>query len=288
MNKTLVKSLIKKALREDQAANDKTTLYAIEKSLTGRAAIFASEPGILCGIDIAKQVFKEVDSKLKVHLLLSDKGGFTRQEKILIVSGRLQSILKAERVALNFLSLLSGIATTTAFFAEKAKKNKVLIKDTRKTTPGLRELEKYAVRTGGGKNHRMDLSKGIMLKDNHLRAAGIIDSGGKINKLKLNQLWRKLRSQTRLPVIVETESFLEFKEVIKLGPEVIILDNFSYSAIAKAVAYRNANFPKTKLEASGRVTLKTIAAISLTGVDSVSIGSITHSPKALDFSLEIL
>ncbi|MCF7887976.1 MAG: carboxylating nicotinate-nucleotide diphosphorylase [Candidatus Omnitrophica bacterium] len=284
-NKT--KQIIKRALSEDKVSQDKTTHLVIAAKEKGKAVIIAKEKGILCGIEVVRFIFKEIDKKIKVRFFAKDGDRVTKDKKIATLSGNLQTILKAERVALNFLSLLSGVATTAALFVDKVKKTKVTIKDTRKTTPGLRELEKYAVLTGGGKNHRYNLAEGIIVKDNHLKAAAIVNKKNRVNHMRLEATLKNLRRKTKFPIEVEVETFQEFCEVAKYYPDIIMLDNFSKSNLVKAVSYRNKHFPKIELEASGGISLKNIKRVASTGVDSISVGSITHSPKALDFSLEL-
>ncbi len=285
-NKT--EQIIQKALAEDNVKQDKTTRLVVPGGKRGRVVIIAKEKGILCGVDLVKLVLNRIDKQLKIKFFAKDGVRLRKNQKVAVVSGSLQSILKAERTALNFLSLLSGIATTTRLFADKVKKTKVIIKDTRKTTPGLRRLEKYAVFVGGGKNHRQTLADGIIIKDNHLKAAAIINKKNKINHQCLKAAIENLRKRTNLPIEIEVETFAEFFEIVKYRPEVVMLDNFSKRDLIRAVSYRNKYFPKVELEASGRISLRNIATVALTGVDSISIGSITHSPKALDFSLEII
>ncbi|MCF7887285.1 MAG: carboxylating nicotinate-nucleotide diphosphorylase [Candidatus Omnitrophica bacterium] len=284
-NKT--KQIIKRALSEDKVSQDKTTHLVISAKEKGKAVIIAKEKGILCGIEIVRFIFKEIDKKIKVKFFTKDGDKVVKNKKIAAISGNLQTMLKAERVALNFLSLLSGVATTAALFVDKVKKTRVAIKDTRKTTPGLRELEKYAVLTGGGKNHRYNLAEGIIVKDNHLKAAAIVNKKNKVNQMRLEATMKSLRRKTKFPIEVEVETFQEFCEVAKYYPDIIMLDNFSKKNLVKAVSYRNKHFPKIELEASGGISLKNIETVASTGVDSISIGSITHSPKALDFSLEL-
>ncbi|MCF7869978.1 MAG: carboxylating nicotinate-nucleotide diphosphorylase [Candidatus Omnitrophica bacterium] len=284
-NKT--RQIIKRALSEDKVNQDKTTHLVIPAKEKGKAVIIAEEKGILCGIEIVRFIFKEIDKKIKVKFFAKDGNKVVKNKKIAAISGNLQTMLKAERVALNFLSLLSGVATTAALFVDKVKKTRVAIKDTRKTTPGLRDLEKYAVLTGGGKNHRYNLAEGIIVKDNHLKAAAIVNKKNKVNQMRLEAAIKSLRKKTKFPIEVEVETFQEFCEVAKHYPDIIMLDNFSKKNLVKAVSYRNKHFPKIELEASGGISLKNIETVASTGVDSVSVGSITHSPKALDFSLEL-
>jgi nicotinate-nucleotide pyrophosphorylase (carboxylating) len=284
-NKT--KQIIKRALSEDKVSQDKTTHLVISAKEKGKAAIIAEEKGLLCGVEIVRFIFQEIDKKITIKFFAKDGDKVTKNKTIATISGNLQTILKAERVALNFLSLLSGVATTASLFVDKVKKTRVAIKDTRKTTPGLRELEKYAVLIGGGKNHRYNLAEGIIVKDNHLKAAAIVDKKNKVNQMRLEAAIKNLRKKTKFPIEIEVETFQEFCEVAKYYPDIIMLDNFSKKNLVKAVDYRNKYFPKIELEASGGISLKNIKTVASTGVDSISVGSITHSPKALDFSLEL-
>ncbi|MFO8053144.1 MAG: carboxylating nicotinate-nucleotide diphosphorylase [Candidatus Omnitrophota bacterium] len=284
-NKT--KQIIKRALLEDKVNQDKTTHLVIPAKEKGKAVIIAKEKGILCGVEVVKFIFKEIDKEIKVKFFAKDADRVSKNKKIAAISGNLQTILKAERVALNFLSLLSGVATTAGLFVDKVKKTKVAIKDTRKTTPGLRELEKYAVLTGGGRNHRYNLAEGIIVKDNHLKAVAIVSKKNKVNHRRLEATIESLRKKAKFPIEIEVETFQEFCEVAKYYPDIIMLDNFSKKNLVKAVNYRNKHFPKIELEASGGINLKNIETVASTGVDSISVGSITHSPKALDFSLEL-
>ncbi len=287
MDKIKLRKVIQKALSEDKVKQDKTTNLIVPPAKKGKAVIIAKDRGIFCGRELIQLIFKEIDPEIKINLLVEDGDKIKKDQKIAHISGKLQAILAGERVCLNFISLLSGVSTSTNSFVVKAGKKKVKIKDTRKTTPGLRGLEKYAVLVGGGKNHRQNLFGGIIIKDNHLKAAGIINKKSQVNHQKLAILWQSLRRKTKMPIEVEVENFREFKEIISYNPEIIMLDNFSIADLKKAAAYRDQYFPKIELEASGGVTIKNIETVSATGVDSVSVGVITHSSQALDFSLEI-
>jgi nicotinate-nucleotide pyrophosphorylase (carboxylating) len=205
---------------------------------------------------------------------------------VIEIYGRLTSILSAERVAVNFLSRLSGVSTTANLYVNKIAGTKAKILDTRKTTPGMRLAEKYAVRMGGGSNHRVGLYDGIIIKDNHLKAARLLIRG-KLDDKKLLTIMGRMKRSLKIPIEIEVESLREFNLIIKYNPEVIMLDNFNIGMLKKAVEFRDNNYPNVKLEASGGINLKNVRAAALTGVDFISIGCITHSPKALDFSLEI-
>lgn len=220
------------------------------------------------------------DSKIKFMPLVADGGRVESESQVAYIEGDSGAILGAERTALNFLSHLSGIATLTAKFIEAVKPHKVKIMDTRKTTPGLRLLEKYAVGAGGGENHRMGLYDQILIKDNHLAALGY----------NWDAVARTIEASRRrkIRVEVEVQDLSQFREVLKLNPDIIMLDNMSPNEIKAAVALRNEGHYDAQLEASGGVTLKNAGKIAATGVDMISVGALTHSVKALDFSLEIV
>jgi len=282
-----VRLIIKHALREDIGREDITTLFTIPVHYKAKAVVLAKEDGVLCGIDVMKAVFKERDHKVNFKALKKDGQHFRFGEHIAYAAGPARSILAAERVGLNFLSKLSGIATVTARFVAKLEGGKARLLDTRKTTPTLRVLEKYAVRCGGGYNHRSALEETILVKDNHLRAGRFI-VGEQLNRELLAKGLAYLRKIPQVKIEIEVETILEFEAVIKHQPDVVMLDNFKVEDMHEAVAYRDKNFPKVKLEASGGVTLDNVEPIGRTGVDFISTGYVTHSAKAIDFSLEIM
>lgn len=282
-----VKSIIKAALREDIGKKDITTSWIVPVSFEGEAVVLCKEPCILCGIDVIGEIFLCQDKTLIFNPFKKDGSPVKTGEKVAIVKGKLRSILTAERVAMNFLALLSGISTATKKMVSEIVNTNVKIMDTRKTTPNLRCLEKYAVRTGEGFNHRHSLNEGIIVKDNHLRAAKCITKGC-IDEKKIENVLRSLRKKTALAIEIEVETLKEYKEVIKYKPDVIMLDNFPVKLLNEAVRYRNQYFPDVKLEVSGGVNEKNVRRIARSGVDFISAGSLTHSPKAIDFSLEIL
>ncbi len=287
LKKSDIRKIVRCALKEDIGEKDITTQISIPSNLEGKAFIVANQKGVLCGINIAKEVFMHINRNLQFKALKKEGSKFIKGEKIALVKGKLSSILTGERVALNFLSFLSGIATYTERFVLKVKSSNVKIRDTRKTTPILRILEKYAVRIGGGFNHRFNLSEGIIVKDNHLRALKIVGSKKEIEKIKLKKFILFLKKKTSLPIEIEVENLKEFKEVIKYEPDIIMLDNFGLSSLKKAVIYRNEYFPHVKLEASGGINLKNIKKIARTKVDFISVGALTHSASCIDFSLEM-
>ncbi len=267
-----VEDIIRKALREDIGKKDITTTAIIPKDKYAKAILLAKENCVICGLGIAREVFKIHDKKIKFNSQVPDGQKIKKGKIIAYISGRAQSILTAERVALNFLSLLSGIATKTRAYVDKVKPYKVKILDTRKTIPGLRELEKYAVRIGGGSNHRMRLDEMVLIKDNHIR---------------VTESYRELPRVTgSYKVEIEVKNLKEFKEVLKLKPDIIMLDNMKVEDIRKAVLLRK--IAVSKIEVSGNVNLNNIRKIAKIGVDMISVGALTHSVQAVDISLEIL
>jgi len=265
--------LIKAALSEDIGSRDHTTELFIPKNEIIKAVITANESGIICGVDIVKKVFQALDKQIEFRLSVKDGQRVKKGKVLMVLSGKARGIVTAERVALNFISMLSGVATHTRKFVEAVKPYKVKILDTRKTFPGLRLLQKYAVRMGGGFNHRMRLDEMILIKDNHLH----------INKdyqkyLKLAKMYK---------VEVEVENLREFKEALGTGVDMIMLDNMSVSDIKKAVWLRNNFHKQTKLEASGNISLANIRRYASTGVDYISIGSLTKDIQSLDVSMEV-
>ncbi len=266
-------------MREDIGSGDITTLLVIDPKEKATAEIIAKQKGILAGVDLATSVFKSVAGGLKVRSLKPDGAGLRKSERILTVSGSARSILTAERTALNFLSHLSGIATLTDSYVRRIRNTGAAIYDTRKTTPILRILEKYAVRRGGGKNHRLGLFDQILIKNNHIKVAGTIPSA--VSRARR-------RNIKRLKLEVETGNLNQVRQALQAGADWIMLDNMSLSEIREAVKLVRKAKRKTTVEASGRVTLHNVRAIAKTGVNVISVGSLTHSAPALDFSLKIV
>lgn len=266
------------ALDEDLALGDPTTAGLIPEHLTGKANFVAREAGVLAGVSVAMAVMHKVDPELKTKALLLDGDVIEPGAVIASVEGRVSSILIGERTALNFVQRMSGIATLTSKYVHEVGGTGATIVDTRKTAPGLRTLDKHAVAAGGGKNHRMCLGDGILIKDNHiaaLRAEGI----------SLAQVVR--RARTRAPhtvkIEVEVETVVEAQEAIKGGADIILADNMQVAELEKVVALAKG---KALVEASGGVNLDTVARIAKTGVDLISVGALTHSVKALDIGLD--
>ncbi len=280
LNNSKINELVKEALREDRAFCDITTKSLISSKAKIRALIVLQEDCLLSGLEIAKASFKQVDRNLKFVSKFSDGKHLRKNSIVAKITGNARAILSAERVALNFLSHASGIATLTAKFLNKVKGTKAKIMDTRKTIPLLRHLEKYAISCGGGINHRMSLADSILVKDNHKQVLLANHS------LNLTSLIKRLKSKNKR-IEIEVESVGEFSKVISLAPEVIMLDNMNLKQLRRCVSLRQEFSPKTKLEASGGITLKNVCAIAKTKVDFISIGALTHSSKAIDFSLEI-
>ena len=274
-----IDSIIDIALAEDISHGDLTSETLIPPELQGKASLLAKAEGIVAGVEVAKRVFLRVDPSLKIEVFIKDGAEVKPGDIIATISGRVISILKAERTALNFLNRLIGIATLTAQYTAKTQGVATSILDTRKTTPGLRLLEKYAVRMGGGKNHRLHLGDLILIKDNHLTALRALGMSLKdiVAKAKLN-------APRGIKVEVEVNTIQEAREAVEGGADIILLDNMSPDEMRQVVSLVP-DYVKT--EASGGITLDNIQAAAMAGVDFISIGALTHSLKALDISLEL-
>lgn len=270
--------LIDLALREDVGSGDITSEYFVDEKDQASARIIAKERAIVAGCEVAGEVFRRVDPSLQVELMQKDGIAVTGGTTVLEVRGRARSILTAERVALNFLQRLSGIASLTHQFVEAAGPQGAKILDTRKTTPGLRKFEKAAVKAGGGTNHRFGLFDMVLVKDNHLHARnGLAQLNAAIDRV------RKQRPGVKIEV--EADNLDQVRALLEVpGVEVILLDNMRGSQMREAVAIGKG---KVKFEASGGVNLRNVRQIATTGVDFVSIGALTHSARAIDFSLEL-
>jgi len=271
--------MIDVALAEDRVSEDVTSEALIPAELQGKASMLAKAEGVVAGGEVARRVFARVEPSLQVEVLIEDGTRVKPGDIIATVSGRVISILKAERVTLNFLQRLSGIASQTAQYVDRTHGFDVVILDTRKTTPGLRLLEKYAVRIGGGQNHRLHLGDGILIKDNHIAALRALDMNLKdiIAKAKQN-------APRGFKVEVEVGNVQEAREAIEAGADIIMLDNMSPDEMRRVVS----SIPSgVKTEASGGITLDNVRAVAETGVDFISVGALTHSVKALDISLEM-
>ena len=277
-------ALIDLALREDVGENlqtgDVTSVYFVPQDSISSAYIYAKQEGVLAGMEVAAEVFHRVNPELKVVQLKKDGDPLSQGERVLEVSGHARSILTAERTALNFLQRLSGVATQTRAYVAKVETTDAKVLDTRKTTPGWRALEKGAVVAGGGTNHRMGLYDLAMVKDNHLVAE---------NKLEALQdaIDRLHAERVGVEVELEADSLEQVQGFLSLrGVDYILLDNMNHEMMRQAVAMRDDSGSAVALEASGGVTIDTIADIATTGVDFISVGALTHSAVALDLSLE--
>ncbi|MFC2012006.1 carboxylating nicotinate-nucleotide diphosphorylase [Chloroflexota bacterium] len=278
-NRDRIDIIIDLALAEDTSHGDVTSQALIPPELQGKATILAKETGILAGGEVARDVFLRVDSSLKIELLIKDGAELKPGEIIATAYGSVISILKAERVALNFLQRLSGIASQTARYIAETRDTMAKIYDTRKTTPGLRELEKYAVRIGGGQNHRMHLGDAVLIKDTHLAAL-------RAQEMSLKDILTMARKNAPKGITIEVEvtTAHEVAEAAEAGADIIMLDNMSPDEMKRAVS----SLPDgVRTEASGGITLENVRAAAMSGVDIISIGSLTHSSKALDISLEL-
>jgi nicotinate-nucleotide pyrophosphorylase (carboxylating) len=261
------------ALAEDVGEGDVTTEAVVDPDATGSAVILLKEPGVVCGLGIVEAVFRALDGEIEVEPLVDEGSLVESMTAVARLSGPLRAILTGERTALNFLGRLCGIATLTRRYVDAVEGTGVAILDTRKTTPGLRVLEKHAVAVGGGRNHRLGLDDGVLIKDNHLRATGSI-----------REAVESARAATHLPIEVECDTIEQVSEALEAGADAILLDNMtSDGLLAAAVLVRG----RARLEASGGVTLENVRAIAETGVDEISIGALTHSARSLDVSLEL-
>jgi nicotinate-nucleotide pyrophosphorylase (carboxylating) len=272
--------IIRNAIREDIGDGDHSSLACIPADAKGQAKLLVKEDGVIAGIEFAKMVFAEVDNDLKVETFLNDGDKVKTGDVAFFVTGRSQSILKAERLVLNAMQRMSAIATKTRKFVKKLKGTNTRILDTRKTTPGIRALEKWAVKIGGGKNHRFALYDMIMLKDNHIDFAGGVDQAIEKTKkyLKDNNL--------DLKIIVEARDFDEIKKILKHeGIHRILIDNFNYEDTVKAVEMIGDH---CQTESSGGITLKTARPYAECGVDYISSGALTHSVSNMDLSLKAM
>lgn len=272
----LIDKIIEQALLEDIGTGDITTESIVPSNLKAKGIIKTSEEGVIAGLDIACLVFQKLDSEIIFQETTKDGTKVARGKKLAEITGPARTILKGERVALNFLQRMSGIATITSKFCQEVKDFSVRIVDTRKTTPGLRILEKYAVRMGGGYNHRFGLYDAVLIKDNHIAVAGGIKSA--VNSV------RKQISHT-VKIEVEVENLSQLQEALKVQVDIIMLDNMDLETMKEAVKIVKG---KALIEASGGITLEKVRKIAQTGVDLISIGALTHSVKSLNISMEII
>jgi nicotinate-nucleotide pyrophosphorylase (carboxylating) len=279
-------TLIKLALAEDLgSAGDITSQAVIPPDLAGRAVFVARTWGVIAGLPAAAAVVAAFDPRLQFQTLVEEGTRVEAGARLALVGGPMRSILAAERTALNFLQRLSGVATQTRRYVDAIAGLPNQILDTRKTTPGWRLLEKYAVRCGGGHNHRLGLYDGVLIKDNHLAALPMGDQ-----RLQIAEAMRRAhaarRPEAALSVEIEVDNLEELDAALAAGPDIILLDNMPLDMLREAVRRRNEKARSVKLEASGGVTLATVRAIAETGVDRISVGALTHSAPALDIALD--
>lgn len=276
IDKMYIDSTILNALKEDMPLGDITTDNTIIKGSVSKARFIAKQDMVLAGIDVSERVFKLLDENIKFKRLAEDGAEVSKGAIIAEIEGDTAAMLKAERTALNFLQRLSGIATKTAQFVDKVRDLPANVVDTRKTTPGLRYLEKYAVKVGGGQNHRFCLSDGVLIKDNHIKAAGGI-------KNAVSQV--KGHIPHTIKIEVETETMDQVGEAVEAGADIIMLDNMSLELMREAVKFING---RALVEASGNVTLEKVRSVAETGVDIISVGGLTHSVEAADISMRFI
>ncbi len=275
LNRFYVEELIRRALLEDIHYCDVTSDYLIPEEQMGEGRLMAKADGIVCGVEVAAEVFRMLDASTEIKILRHDGDRISYGEDIMHLKGKTAVLLKGERTALNLIQHMSGIASATNRYVEIVKGTKATIADTRKTLPGLRPLQKYAVTVGGGKNHRYDLSDAAMLKDNHIDAAGGITAA--ITKLR-----ERIGHMTKIEV--ETRNLDELREALAAKADVIMLDNMSPELMKEAVAITDG---RALLEASGGITDETLRAAAESGVDIISVGALTHSVRAFDISMYI-
>lgn len=274
----IVKRLIADALLEDQVAVDLTTRL-IPGDAQCKAVFLTKQPGILSGIYVAMEVFRQVDNRLDWTIFQEDGSSVVSGQTIAVVKGSLGSVLSAERTSLNFVQRMSGVATSTNEFVKLVEDLPAIIVDTRKTVPGWRFLDKYSVRMGGGKNHRFSLADGVLIKDNHIAA-------GAAAGLDIGALIAKARNESphTVRIEIEAETLEQVEVALRSGADIVMLDNMDLGTMSQAVALCRG---RSITEASGNVDLKTVRDIAKTGVDFISVGSITHSSRALDISLDV-
>lgn len=292
LDKERVLPIIKAALKEDIGKGDITTSALVDKFLSSRAAIITKEDCVVCGLEIAEWLMAQIDYSVRFKPNCKDGDFVGRNKEVAYLEGHVSSILRAERTMLNFLGFLSGIATRTKAFVDKAGPYGVKVMDTRKTFPLLRYLEKYAVSRGGGANHRMGLYDQVLVKDNHIKVYSLqftVDSK-KNKKPTLKDLVEMARKKNNKGTVVEIEvtSLLEFEDALKGQPDIIMLDNMSAKEVKACVEIRRMSKTKALIEVSGGINLENIEEYAKCGIDIISVGSLTHSVKSIDMSLEVV
>lgn len=271
--------VIRRALEEDRVRHDVTTNRLVRASQISSARIIFKEKAVVCGLAIVRRVFQALDKSVRCDFRRRDGKEVRKNTTVLVIQGKTRALLAAERTALNFLGYLSGIATNARRYVRASSPYKVEILDTRKTTPGLRELEKYAVRCAGAQNHRSNLEDMILVKDNHRVAC---------RRMSVVDMVKRLRKGKKKVIEFEVDTLRQFTQVLEAGVDIILLDNMNCSQMKKAAALRNKKWKKKRplLEASGGIALKNIKQVARTGVDRISIGALTHSRRSIDVSME--
>ena len=272
---SLLSTIVRRALDEDIGQGDVTSMWTLPPGLAGRGVFLSKGTGILAGMAVAREAFSQVSLEVRLDALKVDGEMIVPGDRLATVEGPMAAILTAERTALNFLQRMSGIATAAWQYVEAVRGTRAIILDTRKTAPGLRLLDKWAVRLGGGQNHRMRLDDMVLIKDNHIAAAGGITAA---------VMGVRARNARGLPIEVEVKTWDELREAVALRPERIMLDNMTPAEMRRAVEWVAGRVP---LEASGGITLESVRAVAEAGVNYISIGALTHSVTALDISLEV-
>jgi nicotinate-nucleotide pyrophosphorylase (carboxylating) len=268
-------SFVRSALEEDQAFNDVTTIATVLSSRRARAALVARQAGVISGVPLALEAFRLLDPKISMRVDAEDGTRVEKGGTVIYISGHARALLSAERTALNFMQRMSGIATLTSRYVEAVKGTKAKILDTRKTTPGWRRLEKYAVRSGGGVNHRLDLARAVLIKDNHLKA---VDGDVGVAVRRTREI-----APHGAKVEVECDTLEQVRAAIEAGADEVLVDNMPTDAIREAVEMARG---RATVEASGGVTIDNVRAIAETGVDFISVGALTHSPPAMNLALD--
>jgi nicotinate-nucleotide pyrophosphorylase (carboxylating) len=292
LDKDRVLPIIKSALKEDIGKQDVTTLAVVDKFLSSKASIVTREDCVVCGLQIAEWAMAQIDYSVRFKPNCNDGDAVGRGKELAFLEGHASSILRAERTMLNFVSFLSGIATKTKAFADKAKPYGVKVMDTRKTFPLLRYLEKYAVSAGGGANHRMGLFDQVLIKDNHIRAmrheSCVLRKNNKPVSLKEIVLEARRKNLKGAVIEIEVESPHDFEDALAGKPDIIMLDNMSVKDVAACVEIRRMSKAKALIEVSGGIDLDNIDSYARCGVEMISVGSLTHSVRSIDMSLELV
>ncbi len=284
--------LVRLALREDlDRSMDITTMAIVPAGLRGSASLIARRPGIVAGIDLIEAMLQEMDVQIEWSQLVGDGQEVQAGQNLANLSGEARELLTCERTILNFVCRLSGIATLTRHYVDAVQGTKARVYDTRKTTPGWRRIEKYAVRCGGGHNHRLGLHDGILIKDNHLECRAVVE-GKLLDPATAVQLARTfvasggVKFDTPPMIEIEIDRREQLESALSAAPDIVLLDNMSNAELSECVAIRDRTAPNVELEASGGVNLRTIAGIAGTGVDRISVGALTHSAPILDIGLD--